>query len=1425
MLTISKNPTESVETANNINVLRRWFDRVMELLGKMFKNSPATQLNPFIESAKLMLENNVQNLRTLDDAISEAREKGFELTYYQLAPEEIQARDELVKKLENPVLKVDPVNSGYLTLDGLVVANRVSNYVKDYYRKLFRNTEKEAETESNLAAHKGTYVHKVAQLIMDDLKTGVNKAGLYNYSNFENYRKTAVKEITESIPEFSKNVPQFTNLTPAQYAELVGGVVNIFDQIQRNAAAINKSIGTNIAPKIFTELMIYDSAKDLAGTIDLLVVYPNGSVAIYDYKGIIFKEYGGEVEDIPFYKIEAYDIQISKYKQILTEAYGVKSFAETRILPINMQFTVKEGKMQPEGFFKLEFGAKGNKDYLQQIPVANELTHDKDLNKSLEKMFNYRKTLKLRLKKDYENKDLKERLYKIEKSIRKIQLEKDISFVYKEVALLYKEFVARELASKSSPDFLDVDTLKELREYAEYFKIYSDFSINASNVLNELDNPELRSSVEKIPHYLGYMQELIKQKLIEHVNLLDGTDITKDIKSNTSLGRMFKNLHDFKQPMFKKMAKLVQQSSENKRKAINEVVTEVMAMEAELKKWADSKGLSIYDAYGKILNDRKELVSQFDKGYWDEFRTAKEKGDLKWIQDNAVLNEEELLKDRDAYIKILDSNYKDALDSSIKQKKLKLWDKKYNFITEPKSALISKYNPYIQLKDNPVKYSAEYKYIHESGNEALKNFYNMLIMYNEKFAEITGKKIRRNFVAEVRKDTIDSLAEVGVFNALLGIKQSILNSMEVREFDVADRELGPDGKPIQVVPLMLIDKLRDTLSTTEAKEIEDALKKEGIKEGSMEYTNELRRRTLRAEYEKGVKSKSIDLAKSLILFAETAYTNQFFTESEETIRALQLLVHSDVADTELVGPNGKKIIDKIKGTIAKKLGVTSSDVEAFDKFVDYYWFGGTTDQLLPTFTIGREIDDNGKVITEGKTYSGDDVVRGLMKITSVKALAFKPILAGGNAIGIITNAFMSGAEGLHFTQSQLRKSIRNLLLLDKKALAANHFFEPSARNLTKEKADKASGSFLTRVLTEDNVFILHKKPDDFMDAVILVSMMQNYGIDENGNVRRLARLPKGSKSLYNLAELNDKTFFVKGLSEEQADYFRRLVRQQGTAIKGSIPDDNKSLIEMTVAGNVLMQFRKWIPGLVKARFGDVEYDDDIKELSGGRTRVLIGEIARSKGFQDKLKTFTVLAGEVLISAPIVSRVFSGRTFYAKNQNIKAARYYYNKYITEHPEHRDSLTFEQYLEFREAKLKGAAKELSLLLAFMALTTLLKASIPDDDEKYVQQNFARNAYKMINRGLLELLFWYDPNTVTQIMNKPIVSITVFTDLFKLIGNTIDVTSDLFKDDKDPEKAVRTKGKKDKTPQFYYLSGMIPGLNSILDWFDVWDKPLPK
>ena len=66
----------------------------------------------------------------------------------------------------------------------------------------------------------------------------------------------------------------------------------------------------------------WDDGRETAGTVDLLIVEPSGKVSIIDWKFIDINT--DKYEDVPWYKVKAWNLQMEKYRGILTKNYGVK---------------------------------------------------------------------------------------------------------------------------------------------------------------------------------------------------------------------------------------------------------------------------------------------------------------------------------------------------------------------------------------------------------------------------------------------------------------------------------------------------------------------------------------------------------------------------------------------------------------------------------------------------------------------------------------------------------------------------------------------------------------------------------------------------------------------------------------------------------------------------------------------------------------------------------------------------------------------------------------------------------------------------------------------------------------------------------------------------------------------------------------------
>jgi hypothetical protein len=231
----------------------------------------------------------------------------------------------------------------------------------------------------------------------------------------------------------------------------------------------------NTFPKdtlIFSEVVIYDEEADEAGTIDFLAVEPSGKTHILDWK---FMHIKGDQEDVAWFKQGAFGIQLSRYRQILRERYGVEEFGMVRAIPIAMEFKRKDRK-DPESDLRLSSIAIGDVDAskidveneLYLLPVSEELesTGDADLDEVVaDLVLLYKMTQQEEVTE--EDRDLrKERLQVLSRAIRLTQTAGDLSElvqvirsmkntgerIINEYNLLYKD---RDAFDKSIPASLN----------------------------------------------------------------------------------------------------------------------------------------------------------------------------------------------------------------------------------------------------------------------------------------------------------------------------------------------------------------------------------------------------------------------------------------------------------------------------------------------------------------------------------------------------------------------------------------------------------------------------------------------------------------------------------------------------------------------------------------------------------------------------------------------------------------------------------------------------------------------------------------------------------------------------------------------------------------------------------------------------------
>jgi len=1397
------NPAAQFETLSDTSKANTWWDRVKVWLKSKFAGVNTAQLQmdiaPFVKAADIIRSGSTEGLQTIQEVQEFASKNEARSYYYHLTANNVSEQQRINTAFED--LFTEKVAEGYRNKEtGAYVKNRVSDLVKKHYRKIFHKDTVDKD-DVGVKALKGTYIHKLAEIVMNRIIKGED---LDNKSILQ----TAYEQLSND-PEFKSQPANFFTLSPGQIDSLVSGVKHIHTQIQNNQKRINSLTGTQGKASIHTELLIYDKKNDMGGTIDVAVVYSDGTVGIYDYKSIHMYSSAGRVQwKLPFYKSEAYSIQLYEYKRILSEQYGINNFAESRIIPIRVALNT----VPTAGLYSLEMQSEKTlkKEYLEPIPVADELTSDKNINKTLTKMFALRKSLNLKLGGERQNIVLEERLNKLDRAIKKIQLSMDINYIIDEINTIHEEFLDRESLPADHKETL---THSDLADYREYIEVFSELSYHARNSVKESNDEKVMQKLKEVNFSLGTIKGLIQDKILELTLRDENIDLETPGKEVGTLGRLFSKLSEVNNPAFKFVFRLASRNAEAIRKELNDYIDDIDVADKALSEWASRNGKSKQDVFDMIYNkDTGELMGKYDSTFYTELEEARAKSDYKWFvrRANVIISSTTATKvdfdpetrakfeeKKKKQFEYWDKKNKGAHNKELLEKMKSDYEEKFD-ISKHRSALYSKHNWNIKIADRLENYSDTYKSYLEPGNKEVLEYYSMYVKYNKKFAALTGKKIDNRFVAEIRQDMIDRIAQNGVAH-VGSLKKHLLNSLEIRQSDNMHGELDSSGKPINRVPLLYTDKLYQSLTDKEIRDIRSELLAE-IPATDPEFNEKFEKRISSAEYKKGLAFKTRDLTSSLILFAEQALSYHYYSETEEAVRNVQEYIFNGGGRTERTDGKGDKIIDPVGNKILTTLGIPKSEQEMMEKFIARNWYGRQMSDKDMEFGSDDQYDENGALVKKGKKYSGLKAVRMAMSYLSLNSLGFKPVLAASNSIGIKSNIYMTGAEGLYYTNKDIHKAHKIFLSRDTKYAGAINYFELHSHDMTGQKARERSASKMTDLMTADTWFIGHRLGDNMADNNVLVAMMHHYGMDSSGKIATLKSLPEGTISLWDTAKFDDNgKFSIPGLSKEQELVFRTRMHSVISRIKGTTTDVDRSLFDTTLAGSLLMKFRSWIPPLVKNRINNLSYDEILGGFDAGRFNVAIQELNR-KGFIPKLQAFTELAA-------------SSIGLYKMKPDMELAQRLFDKFIKENKQYEGKLTLEQFIEFRKARLAGMAMELRILLSVFALAMAAKAMIPDedDDDSQIKKLVAMNTYRILNRGLLEISFFFSPSSISQIIKSPVPAFTIFSNIGKWADNTVDEWKDLINGENSP---------RDNTPFGYRTLKMIPGVSSAVDFFDIFD-----
>lgn len=1389
------------------------------------------------------------------------------------------------------------------------VENRVSMKQDLLFLGRSRKTAEEIRAQeesdsSKLGREYGTLLHAanedvLNELIEQDVKVDLDK-DKYDWAEgqLKAFRETAlyntyVEEIKKGNAPFQYKVNpngKVINDGVYDYEQLIKSMYRLYYQVYEEQNKINKHLSkktgeeVNHKPIFMLEKPLYDEAADEAGTTDFMVFFSDGTALIYDHKFIEFgmrkvdekiarEELKMSLDDIYkmranqglstkrskknnwFYGIdpnfdqklygrkqESYDMQLSRYSEMLIDLYGVERIRQARIIPTAVSYT-SFPKMDEKGNLtgwrkdfeksKVEYLMTGEQAdrLLRQIPATAETIDDVSLNRFVVELNKTRAKVRQTLNKKgwQDNPILVARYNKLMDIIISLKTERDITSVIIGIQQLNADVENRLSEPKlledgtENPDYI---TLEDVNELKQEISLFSGFIRSARKLIDELEKSEgelsaFRTTVEAANYKLVENEEGIKERTIELLMDLNRKEkimseekfrAYTQQKDISQIDRWMTHLSDIKHPLVKMFKDLLDKVNYNRFDTEAQLRNEIRTVNDSLKKWAKSNGMNIYQAYNKILNDQKNLVSKYSSEYYKEVQDRRDNindTNKEWFKNNFHRNEyqeKNFQKWKKDKMKELKSYYK---DEKVFKKKWEEWLND-NDITYNNGNNNAWFRPTVRISpiNEETYYSKEYEYIRQ--NKPLLDFYEF---YREKNAEFNSQvdfTIKNNFVPEIHKDMIDTMLQDGLATTMMGMNviRSIKESWKYRESD--DRiGLTEDDKE---VPIMFMDTINP-------------------------------------------KNKSIDLAQSMYLFG--SYVNQYqgLKELEHVAMALKELI----ANTDVVKMHkGRKV--KMEGT--QDFATISKDnkniLAFFDNVVNYYVYG---EAMSSTKVTSNEISPQ---LTK--------VASKLIQLNSKNNIAFNLLSAAGGHLGATAQLHAIAKKGNYFTMKQLYKSRTDLANSQKNIMYALAYFRPGQDDAKHHRAKEINSSTIRNKYTRGGEYWLQQKSDDLIEHSVMGAMLQNYAINPITNkaepIPSLKKFFKDHPKYGDIewVSLMDSIKMENGkeptiLNQHTGEHidaktfisFRNKVRGVSAKVKGNMSAEDTAAYRTTLLGQLLMQFRGWIPAMLRHRAKEQKYDPTMEEIEVGTWRAAFTMI-KAGG----LKTGALFLAETLpwvrnrFNFAYDSKIIKEKFATWKDDNPEDFAEFMRNYDLNPNSEEDVAKAEEMMKETFAKeyisgIKSLAKELQLYFGLYLLYLLVMYGV--DDETRKDNPAVKGMTNLIERAMLEIGFfipgldWATTGNLEMYKmasRSPIPAMDTIKSALNLMSNTVAETSDLvagvspFEDKtfqwmKMPDKAFDNpwvmEEKKDKSPVLYYTRNFIPGAKGVtktLGVFNTTEKP---
>lgn len=1180
-------------------------------------------------------------------------------------------------------------------------------------------------------------------------------------------------------------------LDPASIENVIRGAQSILLEVYRKQLQINTRTKTEGVPKIFTELQILDPKNSIGGTIDFLALLSDNSVILRDYKTKVNKK--GKL--VSWFDEQKYSFQIGSYMKILKSVYGVTGGSQ-RILPIRMSMAFNQkAKKLGKKISNVLFPGQAE-DVTPYIPFS-ESTGFKGLDQLLANITSKIVRLESQIKTAENKEDIESRINILEKAKREVLLNHSFDSLVLSAETLINQVYTNDLRS------MNVETLLEIKsellmlgeigklsyEYRQYIK-----DTNNTERANKMES-QITNVLGKIEDTLEYVNSvLLNEKAVQFIEAKTDLNLTDQLGNilpfvqEGMFGKYFYQLSQYDNPAFQTLRTLLNEANHNKREELQKIFDEVQSTENEVLKFLESQGKSYKDLYDIFVDPSTgNFYSRWSKNYATKYFDASAEElpnfldvpeefnewyntKLKNLQD--TLANDDKLSDADRNSQIAFFKIKNSLELN------KNGTPKYPQAWERHKA---------KLKHKNIEFSNEFNQI-QSIPQLLK-YYEMFEKYNKYFRDILGveySNLPNNFIPNIRKDLAERIDTLGIASGIMSNMNDFIRQFNINE---EDRDLNGQFDERKSIPIFFLNPFRN-------------------KEGEISVTE-----------------KSFQLSRSLMLFANMALNFREMNNIEAHVQMLRDFLAE--RGEELLTKKGKLQKDMVGNTIVQKLDLDMLNI--FDRYVDMYLYGISVQPTL--------LDKDGKLekaLMTAKNYF------------SLKSLGFNVVAAGGSFLAAKYNVLVEGNKGIIYTKSDYLNSFKLSANEREKFLALNAFIDPMGHRVRdpqlSEKTygelsigDQSKRGFINQYVNSRLLMRPFSLGDEYIDEHILVSMAQNFYVDFKGNLRRFKNHTINDDGTINTSDVEREKFkgrtvwdlfsYENGNANFKLDQdvqkkviisFREAVQAGQSKIKGTIPEEDKAYWQSQIIGNLMMQFKSWMPGIMFERWGKVKFDPRIDSLYMGKFTALYQEFKSPESMM-RATWFKEIFLPKLWALTKQLATFG----YYKKTDVYQKQMLFAEWLDNHPQYKDKVTFEDFYIIQQQQLKSAMREMRVLIAFSLIIALLAGDWDDDGQRdYRKYLLTRKLIALLNKMNQEMAFVYNPNDLASMVKTPLPMMGLVTDTTHAIANTVDELLDV------PFGEERLIGGqiKDKTQIGYYSHKLVPGGN-VLDLFDIWKQDTPR